>query len=70
MTARMYKMLKNLPVYPRQEMFFEFCTRYRVTIPSIPTDCPIGEYNGLVCWPDQRTKDRYLAKYRWRFDEC
>lgn len=57
---RMIAKLKAIPVYPQEVMSGALSKRYGIN--GYPTNAPIGEDNGWICYPDKKTKERYLAQ--------
>lgn len=60
--TKMLKMLLEIPVWPNEVQLYAVSRKHGVCGGNIPTDCPVGEYNGYVTWPTEKAKASYFNR--------
>jgi len=69
MGDKMKSMLAEIPVYPKHVRLHHLCRKYGISACALPIDAPIAEYNGLVCYAEQKVKDDYMEVIYGREEE-
>lgn len=60
--TRMLEMLLEIPVWPKEAAVIEMTRRHKVRSGNIPVDCPVGEYEGYITWPTEKSKAEYFKR--------
>lgn len=55
-------MLNEIPIWPIQIQMKELAKRHGVPAYNLPTNAPLAEDDGYVCWPDDNAKHRFLEE--------
>ena len=60
--TKMIEMLIEIPVWPKEAPLYDLARKHKVCCGNIPTDCPVGEYEGYITWPTEKSKAEYFKR--------